>query len=92
MKNSGPGADNQNMIGSPTVNVLRRMIGLALSHAFAPPAPTGGQLAAIHVYGSKACGHKRHVGSCSICQREQLSRWSSQLEQVSAAVHHPQAA
>jgi hypothetical protein len=28
---------------------------------------------------AKSCGHPRHVGSCSVCQRVQLERWSLQL-------------
>ena len=30
----------------------------------------------------KPCGHVRHVGSCSACQRVQLERWATQLAQV----------
>ena len=33
--------------------------------------------------GGKACGHPRHVGTCSCCQRAQLERWNMQLAQVS---------
>jgi len=29
----------------------------------------------------KACGHIRHVGPCSTCQRVQLERWNLQLAQ-----------
>jgi len=31
----------------------------------------------------KLCAHERHVGTCAECQRYQLSRWSSQLSEVS---------
>ena len=31
----------------------------------------------------KLCAHERHVGTCSECQRHQLSRWSAQLGEVS---------
>jgi hypothetical protein len=30
----------------------------------------------------RACGHVRHVGCCPDCQRAQLARWDTQLEQV----------
>ncbi|HLJ03372.1 MAG TPA: hypothetical protein VKT31_08015 [Solirubrobacteraceae bacterium] len=30
----------------------------------------------------KPCGHPRHVGTCSCCQRLQLERWSLQLAQA----------
>ena len=33
----------------------------------------------------KPCGHHRHVGWCSTCQRIQLARWSAQLAQVRPA-------
>jgi len=31
---------------------------------------------------AKACGHPRHVGTCSCCQRAQLERWNLQLAQA----------
>jgi len=34
-----------------------------------------------------ACGHARHVGTCPECQRTQLARWRSQLEEASAPAH-----
>lgn len=33
----------------------------------------------------KPCGHDRHVGTCSTCQRVQLERWNAQLAQVRPA-------
>jgi hypothetical protein len=30
----------------------------------------------------KACGHARHVGTCPVCQRQQLARWRIQLTQA----------
>ncbi len=30
----------------------------------------------------KPCGHARHVGTCSTCQRAQLERWNTQLAQA----------
>lgn len=35
--------------------------------------------------GGKSCGHARHVGTCSTCQRAQLERWSVQLAQARPA-------
>ncbi len=34
---------------------------------------------------AKPCGHTRHVGTCSACQRAQLSRWQDQLALATAA-------
>jgi hypothetical protein len=31
----------------------------------------------------KSCGHVQHVGTCPVCQRVQLARWSSQLAAAS---------
>ena len=34
-----------------------------------------------------ACGHTRHVGTCPECQRAQLARWRSQLQQATQTAH-----
>ena len=44
------------------------------SHRHQAPAAAG-----------KVCGHTRHVGWCTTCQREQLARWDAQLAAVSRA-------
>jgi hypothetical protein len=36
-------------------------------------------------YVAKACGHDRHVGTCSACQRAQLARWQAQLADATRA-------
>jgi len=41
-----------------------------------------------HIADAKPCGHVRHVGTCSACQRAQLSRWSTQLAQAQAERPH----
>jgi hypothetical protein len=33
--------------------------------------------------GNRSCGHVRHVGACSSCQRTQLARWDAQLAEAS---------
>ena len=30
---------------------------------------------------AKPCRHERHVGTCPHCQRAQLARWNSQLQE-----------
>jgi hypothetical protein len=37
----------------------------------------------------KPCGHQAHVGTCAACQRTQLSRWGTQLAQVSRREGQP---
>ena len=39
----------------------------------------------VRVHVAKPCGHTRHVGTCSACQRAQLAKWQEQLAVATGA-------
>jgi hypothetical protein len=42
------------------------------------PTAHGTSLAGSH------CGHRVHVGTCASCQRRQMAKWATQLQQAKA--------